>query len=57
MERLMATRGLSKEEVLKRMAMQFDSLPWASRTFVTEDTVEVLQRKVDAAHADVVRSA
>ena len=53
----MATRGLSKEEVLKRMAMQFDSLPWASRTFVTEDTVEVLQRKVDAAHADVVRSA
>jgi dephospho-CoA kinase len=51
-KRLMATRGHSEEEVLKRMAMQFNSLPWATRTFVTEDTVEALHTRVDAAHQE-----
>lgn len=56
-KRLMATRGHSEEEVLKRMAVQFDSLPWATRTFITEDTVEALHSKVDAAHQEALQLA
>ena len=50
----MESRGMPEEEVRKRMAMQHDSTPWATRVFVTEDTHAVLHAKVDAAHKEVV---
>lgn len=54
-DRLVASRKMTPEEVRQRMAMQVDSRPYASRVFITEDTVEVLERKVDAAFAELVR--
>lgn len=52
--RLHESRGMPAEEVQRRLAMQVDCRPYATRTFVTESTVEALHGKVDAALESVL---